>query len=150
MRIGRLIVTLPFMIGACYTYRPVTASVAPAGVRVKASLSDAGRLNVAPFVGAGVTYVEGEVLDSDASSVTIALASVKRQGEAATSWSSERLTLQRSDIAMMGERSLSRSKTGWAVAGLSAAAAIAVIAAGKTLQGLGSGGGGSGKNPPGS
>ena len=149
MRIGRLIVTLPFMISACYTYRPVTASVAPTGVRVKASLSDAGRVSVAPFVGAGVTFVEGEVLDSDATSVTIALASVKRQGEQATGWSGERLTLQRSDIAMMGERSLSRSRTSWAVAGLSAAAAIAVMAAQGTLRGIGGGGGGP-KNPPGS
>jgi hypothetical protein len=147
MRVGRLIVTLPFMVGACYTYRPVTASVAPSGMRVKAALSDVGRVNVAPFVGQGVTAVEGEVLESNEGSVTLSLTSVTRLGEGSSTWAGERLRLQRADIAQLGEKSISRTKTAWVASGVGLAVALFALGAQK-MGGPSGGSGDKGGNPP--
>ncbi|HVE78132.1 MAG TPA: hypothetical protein VNA89_04705, partial [Gemmatimonadaceae bacterium] len=100
MRVRRLVLAFPLVLGACFSYRPVTTVARPAGSRVNVLLSDAGAIRLAPRIGERVSNVEGTVLASDGDSLTLALALVRRRGEGTVGWAGERITLHRADMAV--------------------------------------------------
>jgi hypothetical protein len=121
------IVALTFLAG-CFEYVPTSRGTLSAATPVSVELSSRGTTNVASKIGSNVVAVQGSVTESTPSSLTIALAAVKRRGETAMStWSGESITLASDDIDEVKTRRLSRRRTAVASAALAAASVGIVV-----------------------
>jgi hypothetical protein len=123
----KFVAVLPLLVG-CYKYVPTNhAGLAPA-TAVSVDLSSRGTTSVASKIGDNVVAVEGSVLETSASSITLALLAVRRRGESAMStWSGESITLASDEIDQVKRRQLSRGRTALASAALAAASVGVVI-----------------------
>jgi len=143
------VAVLPLVLAGCYKYVPADhAELAPA-TPVSVELSERGTVNLAPKIGQSVVVVEGNITDASASSLTLALESVRRRGESAVAnWNGESITLSSDEIAQVKRRELSRSRTVVASAALAAASVGIIVGIAKaTGQTSGSTGGKPSPNP---
>ena len=136
------VAVLPLVLAGCYKYVPADhAELAPA-TPVSVELSERGTVNLAPKIGQSVVVVEGNITDASASSLTLALESVRRRGESAVAnWNGESITLSSDDIAQVKRRELSRSRT-FAASTALVAASVGIIVGIAKATGEASGGGG--------
>ena len=105
-------------------------------------LSERGTVNLAQKIGQSVVVVEGNITDASASSLTLALESVRRRGESTVAnWNGESITLSSDDIAQVKRRELSRSRT-FAASTALVAASVGIIVGIAKATGQASGGGG--------
>lgn len=136
------LLAVPFLT-ACYQYASTDRASLTAATPVAVELSARGTANVAGRIGNNVVSVEGNVIESTSSSLTIALQSVRRRGEnLASTWNGESITLAAEDIDEVKTRQISRRRTAVASAALAAASVGIVVGIAKaTGQASGSTGG---------
>ena len=143
------VAVLPLVLAGCYKYVPADhAELAPA-TPVSVELSARGMINLAPKIGENVVVVEGNITDATASSLTLALQSVRRRGESSVAnWNGESITLASDEIDQVKRRELSRGRTVAASAALAAASVGIVVGIAKaTGQSSGTVGGKPNPNP---
>jgi hypothetical protein len=143
------VAVLPLVLAGCYKYVPADhAQLAPA-TPVSVELSDRGTVNVASKLGTSVVVLEGSIMNATASSLTLALESVRRRGESAVAnWNGESVTLSSDEIAQVSRKELSRSRTLVASTALVAASVGIIVGIAKaTGQASGSTGGKPSPNP---
>ena len=142
------LIALPLLAG-CYEYAPTNHSSLSAATPVSVELSARGMANVASKIGSNVITVQGNVMESSPSSLTIALQAVRRRGENLIStWNGESITLASDDIDEVKTRQLSRGRTAVASAAVAAASVGLVVGIAKaTGQASGSAGGKPSPNP---
>ena len=142
------VTVLPVVLAGCFKYVPADhAELAPA-TPVSVELSARGTTNLAPKIGENVVVVEGNITDASASSLTLALQSVRRRGESSVAnWNGESITLSSDDIGQIKRRELSRSRTLMASAAFAAASVGIVVGIAKGKGGA-SGTTGGGPPPP--
>jgi hypothetical protein len=141
MRASLAVVTAVAVMG-CYQYIPLEGAPPPHDEVVRATLTDAGSVELAPQVGPRIAAVEGFIsgpVNGAADTATALTFSVRRtltrSGEE-RDWTGERLSIPRSAIATFQLRRLSRSRS-FALGAL----LTAVVALGaRTLGDLGGGG----------
>jgi hypothetical protein len=133
---------------ACYRYAPAEFRGLNPQERVVVELSDQGTLAVVPAIGNGVAFVEGQVLARDSAGVTLALSRVRRRAESASDWNGETLRLQTGDVRSVRTKEVSRTRTVFAFAGLTAAGAALVVSIARAVGAASSTGGGKGPPPP--
>lgn len=100
----------------CYQTVPVLSSVPRAGSEVEIRLTDTASKSLREVVGAGVTTVRGHYQGSTADTLRLSVLGVKRRNGSEDFWKGEPVGLLKSDIATLGERKLSRTKTGAVIA----------------------------------
>lgn len=143
------VAVLPLVLAGCYKYVPADHSELAPATPVSVELSERGTVNLAPKIGQSVVVVEGNITDASASSLTLALESVRRRGESSVAnWNGESITLSSDEIAQVKRRELSRSRTVVASAALAAASVGIIVGIAKaTGQTSGSTGGKPSPNP---
>jgi hypothetical protein len=140
---------MPLVLAGCYKYVPADhAQLAPA-TPVSVELSELGTVNLAPKVGQSVVVLEGSIMSATASSLTLALESVRRRGESAVAnWNGESITLASDEIAQVNRKELSRGRTFAASTALVAASVGIVVGIAKaTGTATGAAGGKPSPNP---
>jgi len=95
----------------CYSYRPLTEAEPAAGTPVSLVLNDQGRVAVAESVGTGVLRVGGTVVRSTDNTWVVAISDILDIDGHLTKWSGETVGFQRSYVAVLQERQLSKRKT---------------------------------------
>ncbi|HEX5076454.1 MAG TPA: hypothetical protein VFW03_24800 [Gemmatimonadaceae bacterium] len=143
------VAVLPVVLAGCFKYVPADhAELAPA-TPVSVELSALGMTNLAPKIGPNVVVVEGSITDASASSLTLALESVRRRGESSVAnWNGESITLSSAEIGQVKRRELARGRTVAASAALAAASVGIVVGIAKaTGQASGTVGGKPSPNP---
>lgn len=126
----------------CYTYVS-TATVAPpaAGAELRATLTDAGSIDVASQVGPGVVTIDGRLIsESTAAPLVLAATETTARSGIATTWRGERLTIPRADIATLQVRTFSRQRSVLASGVLVASLAFLIHLVSGTTGGSGVGG----------
>jgi hypothetical protein len=114
---------------------------------VRVDLTDAGSVRLAQQVGPRIAAIDGRTLQSNDSSIVIAVAAVIAQNGRSMSWSQERLSVPRDAVSSVRTRALDRKKT-WIVAGLSVVGVLVIgdlFGLGTGIGGLLNVGGGGGK-----
>jgi hypothetical protein len=127
-----------FLLGSgCYSYHPVETPAPASGTTVEADLTTGGSIVLASQIGPGAMSVRGQVLESEADSLLLALKSVVGRNEQETFWRGEHVRIPLITVARVEQRKFSVGKSilfsGAVVGGL--------IAAVKAFRGDGSGGG---------
>jgi len=127
----------------CYVNVPVATTPAP-GSRVHVALTDRGSVDLAQYLGRGVAGVDGRLIQSDDSSVSVAVSQVVFQSGDDQLWKGESVAIPRNAVATVQRRKLSFWRSGL-IGGAVAAAALLI---GSRTGGSSSGGGKKGGPPP--
>ena len=135
--------SVPLLLSACYTSRPLQSPQPAAGTRVVIQLTEQGSEQVAPLVGPRVAVVEGAVESASPVDWAVYVSRVERRDQTEMLWNRERVMLPRAAFASAEERRLDRGRS-YALAGGLTLAALVVA---RVFSGLGSSENGGGNRP---
>jgi hypothetical protein len=126
----RLAFALPVMAAAqaCYNYVPLE-STPTVGERMSFEITDRGRVDLSNRFGPGLASIEGRLLESEPNEYVIDVFRVSQVSGSSAIWSGEQTRVNRSLVATVRKRELSKVRTGLLVAGV-AAGAVAIAARG--------------------
>lgn len=133
---------LLLLLCACYVNVPMTTTPTP-GSRVHVALTDRGAVDLAQYLGRGVSGVDGRLVQSDDSVVSLSVSQVVLQSGDEQLWKGENVAIPREAIASVQGRKLSFWRSG-IIGGVVVAAAFLV----GSQAGGSSGGGKRGEPPP--
>jgi hypothetical protein len=129
----------------CYSYRPLTTPTVEPRTSVAATLTDAGALELGPYIGFDAFIVRGRYVSADERGLVLSVTSVETKGGDWHPWGGESVTLPPAAIASLEVRRLAKGRTvllaGVGMAGLTATTLAFV------LTGSGSGISGAGNRP---
>jgi hypothetical protein len=100
----------------CYQTVPLVSSTPPAGAEVEVRLTDAASSSLGQLMGPGAETVRGHFEGSAADTIRLSVIGVTRRDGREDFWKGEHIGLSRSDIATMGQRKISRERTGVLIA----------------------------------
>lgn len=120
----------------CYAYTPVAAPTPAPGINVQAQLTDQGTASLGRLLGMGVVEVRGDLAKATEDSMTISVRAVRLRNGTENFWQGEEVTLERSLISHVNQRTFSLKKTLLSGVGLAAI----VVAAAEAFSGSGNGG----------
>ena len=126
---------VPALAAGCYTYTPLQTLEPVPQARVALVLSDQGRVGAGPNIGSGVARVEGALVGSSDSDLTLRVAAVTDIRGAQSRWTGETITLQRTWVGNAYERRFSKSRTYLLVGALTAG--FVTFAVSRHLFGIG-------------
>jgi hypothetical protein len=125
------------LLGACYSYTAAgpVATVSPKiGTRVALTLTPAGVAILGGQLGPQATFVEGDVLETDSTTLRLNVRRVEDSRRIGTEWNGEQVTVPREAIASVTERRLSIGATA-ILGGLAVGGVIGAYAAFGTAGG---------------
>lgn len=125
-------------LAGCYATRPFESGITPAGEVVQFELNDRGQDALAPRVGAGVRFVEGQVTAASGSVLTVAVSKVVDRTNVPQTWTGEPVEIDRGFVRSAEIRRLDRTKSALVAGGV--AAAVFGFLASRSLFGQGGGG----------
>jgi hypothetical protein len=134
------------MLGACYEYVPARSATSLLGQRVQLSLTDSGSVVMASRVGPSVDAIEGNLLADSAGAYVLGVTLTRARSGGETDWREERVAVPHPLVASLAQRRLSRSRSTFAGALMSAGLVAVTVG----LRGSGNSSGGvptGGKTP---
>ncbi|HZB28090.1 MAG TPA: hypothetical protein VE282_05955 [Gemmatimonadales bacterium] len=135
------------LLAACYSYHPLESPAPESGIRVEAELTGGGSLAMASQIGPGAMTVRGEVLQTDAEAMILALSSVLGRNEQETYWKGEQVRFPLITVERVQERKFALVKTLMFTGALVGSLFVAVKAFDVGDSGEGTSGGGGGAGP---
>ena len=130
----------------CYTYTPAPSADIPPGREIRASLTDAGSVQLGSLIGPRAAAIEGRFAARTDTTITVSVSQVTRFDGSEETWRGERVIVPRSAFAAVQRRQFSRARTAGLTGTLLAAAVLAVRSFGSE-EGIP--GGGTGNPGPG-
>lgn len=128
---------------ACYESVPVELGRVEPGSKVRISLTDAGADSLARYLGPGVETIDGKLVSTSETGVSLAVTSVAMRSGQDQYWKGETVVIPRSSLATVQARRVNKPKS------LLLGGVFVVALATLRLSGVGGGnGGGRGGNPP--
>lgn len=110
MRVETLIAAACLTAG-CYNYSPLTQPTPEPGAYVSVTLTDAGAVDLARYLGPSVFVVRGRYVGTDDRGLVVSVASVELTRGDAIAWAGERVTLPNDRIASVQVRQLSKRRS---------------------------------------
>jgi hypothetical protein len=134
-----MLIAAAWLTGACYNYSPLALPSPEPGAYLAVTLTDAGAVDLARYLGPNVFVVRGRYVgDAGQGGVLMSVSSVELVRGDQVDWKGERVTLPESAIASVQVRQLSKRRSALLV-GVGLTGLVATTAA-FTLNGGGSGG----------
>ena len=134
-KLGGFLATFALLLQGCYESLPLQQGVAPTDKQIEVVLSDAGRVALAPKLGAAVEKVRGNIIAVDGESYTMTVTQVLQYGGVSATWNGERVVVLKGHTVGFQVRQLDKTRSA-----LLAGAVIVGIGAlffGKSLFGSG-------------
>ena len=128
----------------CYVNAPLVTAPEP-GTELHVTLTDRGSVDLAQYLGRGVASVNGRLIQSDDSAVSVSVTQVVTQSGDDQLWKGESVTIPRASIASVQHRKLSFWRSGI----VGGAVAVAAFLIGSEAGGISGGGKGGGPPPVG-
>ena len=110
MRVDMLIAAACLTAG-CYNYSPLAQPTPDQGAYVSITLSDAGTVDLARYLGPSVFVVRGRYVGADDHGLVLAVSSVELVRGDEIAWAGERVTLPNDRIASVQVRQLSKRRS---------------------------------------
>jgi len=115
------------LLGACYEYLPARDSATLIGRRVQLSLTDSGTVALARQTGPSVEAIEGDLVADSADTYIVRVAVTRTRSGAETDWRGERVSVPHVLVSSFAERRLSRSRSTFAGALMTAGIVAATV-----------------------
>ena len=123
---------------ACYVNRPLTTALPSPGQRVYVRLTDQGSIDLARDSGPQMIAIEGTVANAADGEIALRVTRTEQRNGVDVSWAQEPVTVPRSAIASIQERTLDKRKSWLFAAGLGGLAiAVAILIGTGALSGVG-------------
>jgi hypothetical protein len=123
--------SLPFLcallVGACYEYLPARDSATLIGRRVQLSLTDSGTVAMGRQAGPSVEAIEGDLVADSGGTYIVRVMLTRTRNGAETDWRGERLNVSHALVSSFAERRLSRSRSSFAGALMTAGIVAATV-----------------------
>lgn len=139
----RLLAFASLLLCGCYVTVPVNTPSPALGSNVVVQLTDDGSHSLAQYLGRHVTGVDGKLVSTSDSSLSLSVSQVSLSDGDDQFWKGEQVALPRNAIATIKQKKLSVWRSS-----LLAGALLAAVATAGTISS--SGAGGARSNPPGS
>ena len=147
MTILRAAVATATLLGsACYRYTPIESPTPSTGMPVRVRLTDEGAVKLGPLVGNRVEYVDGTVVASADTALTLSVTGTVDRLGTEVSWRGERVAVPRPAIAGFERRTLDKRRS--YLAGGIAAGIVAAVGIGFNISGSGGGSSSGGSGSP--
>lgn len=127
---------------ACYESVPTELSRVQPGTKIRVSLTDAGADSLARYLGPGVETIDGKLISTSDSGVSLSVTSVSMRSGQDQFWKGETVVIPRYSLGTVMARKVNKPKS------LLLGGALVVALASLKLSGVG-GGNSSGHNPGG-
>ncbi len=95
----------------CYNYSPLTQPTPEPGASVSVTLTDAGSVDLARYLGPSVFVVRGRYVGTDDHGLVLSVSSVELVRGDEVAWAGERVTLPDDRIASVQVRQLSKRRS---------------------------------------
>jgi hypothetical protein len=118
---------------ACYYYEPIATLEPAQGSYLSATLNDLGTDTLSRSIGPDVRSIRGRLLTADETALHLSVTGVTLHHGENITWKGEPVTLNRSYVAGLEQRRLSRPRTAIIVA----ATVVGLVATYKVFQGIG-------------
>jgi hypothetical protein len=127
-RLPALTIAAATMLSGCYDYLPAPSSAVPPGGEIRAVLTDAGSLQLAPIIGPRVASLDGTVERAGSDSLVLHVRGLTMMNGEENGWSGERLAIPAAIVSSVQVKQLNRTRTVIASVVAIAAVAAALIA----------------------
>ena len=131
------LVTATLVGTACYRYTPIDSPTPGTGMPIRVRLTDDGAVKLGPLVGNRIEYVDGTVVASADTALTVSVTGTTDRMGTEVSWRGERVTVPRAAIAGVERRTLDKRRS--YLAGGIAAGIVAAVGIGFNISGSGGG-----------
>jgi hypothetical protein len=99
------------LLGGCYSNVALYQSAPRPGSRIVVRLTDTGVDSMARWLGPGIVSVDGRVLGSSDDTLALSVIGITDRRGVDSFWKGERVAIPRSQVALVQERKLSRSRS---------------------------------------
>jgi hypothetical protein len=107
----KVLIAAACLTAGCYNYSPLTQPTPLPGAYVAVTLTDAGSVDLASYLGPGVFVVRGRYVGDDDHGLVVAVSSVELVRGDEIGWAGERVTLPNDRIASVRVRQLSKRRS---------------------------------------
>jgi hypothetical protein len=135
-KLGGFLAAFALLLQGCYESLPLQQGIAPIGKQVEFLLNDAGRVALAPKLGASVEKVRGNVIAVDGESYTMTVTHVLQFGGGSATWNGEKVVVLKEHTVGFQVRQLDKTRSAL-LAGV-VVVGIGALFFGKSLFGSGS------------
>ena len=142
----RFLVPILCAVCGCYESVPVQLSQVQPGTKLRITLTDAGTDSLARYLGPGVETVNGKLINTSDSRLSLGVTSVAMRSGQDQFWKGETVAIPRSALATVQERKINKPKS--LLLGGLLIAALASLKLSGVVGGNGSGSGVGGPPPP--
>lgn len=133
-----LLIAAACLTAGCYNYSPLTQPTPEPGAYVSLTLTDAGTVDLARYLGPSVFVVRGRYVAADDRGLIVSVSSVELVRGDEIAWAGERVTLPNDRIASVQVRQLSKRRSALLV-GVGITGLVATTAAFGLIGGASSG-----------
>ena len=110
-KLGGFLATFALLLQGCYESLPLQQGAAPTDTQIEFVLNDAGRVALAPKLGAAVEKVRGNITAVDGESYTMAVTQVLQYGGASATWNSEKVVVLKGHTVGFQVRQLDKTRS---------------------------------------
>src|SRR2546425_8036639 len=147
VRVRTAILIAAGLTAGCYSYHPLSTPDPEPGMSVAVTLTDAGSLELGPYLGLDAFIVRGRYMSADERGLVLSVMQVETKRGDWHPWGGESVTLPTAHIASLEVRQLAKGRT-MLLAGVGVAGLTAPPPAFTLIGGGASGGRGGGTRPP--
>jgi hypothetical protein len=108
----------------CYSYVPVTPAASRPGTELRVTIAEPGAAELARFLGPRAASVEGNLVASSDTGVTLSITTITRSTGVEETWPGDQVVIPKSAIARTETRRLARGRTVGLTAAFIAASAL--------------------------
>jgi hypothetical protein len=130
----------------CYESVPIEINRIEPGTKIRVTLTDAGTDSLARYLGPGVQQVDGKLISTTDSRLSLGVSSVAMRSGQDQFWKGETVAIPRSALATVQQRKLNKPKS--LLLGGALIAALASLRLSGVVGGNSSGSGGTGHGGP--
>jgi hypothetical protein len=130
----------------CYESVPIEINRIEPGTKIRVTLTDAGTDSLARYLGPGVQQVDGKLISTTDSRLSLGVSSVAMRSGQDQFWKGETVAIPRSALATVQQRKLNKPKS--LLLGGALIAALASLRLSGVVGGNSSGSGGNGHGGP--
>ena len=141
----RYLVPILSVLCGCYESVPIQLNQVQPGTKIRVTLTDAGTDSLARYLGPGVLTVDGKLISTTDTKLSLGVSSVAMRGGQDQYWKGETVAIPRSELATVQQRRINKPKSlllGGALIAALASLRLTGVVGGNSQSGHGTGPGG--------
>lgn len=108
---SRYLVPILCVLCGCYESVPIQLNSVQPGTKIRVTLTDAGTDSLARYLGPGVQTVDGKLISTDESKLSVGVTSISMRSGQDQYWKGETVAIPRTALATVQQRKVNKPKS---------------------------------------